>query len=301
MEFFSLLKENAKRALSGQWSPAIAIVLLIAGVGLLFSFFEMVCTIALDLPGFMDILDTPKVFFDDVLGQSGAVLGVSTLTLLLSYVILTPLKLGELSWYYEAGKHQQEGIASIFEYFGSLKLFLRSVLLNLAIGVRVALVAILLTLPALICFVAGIYLWQGDTAPLEKMLTLGIFLGGAVLLAVGVLLTLIYQKRYFVAPYLVASQHEMSIGKALKASVIATKGRQCSLVLFDLSFIGWYLLSVLVLPLLFVRPYLGVARGLYARFLIERLYGMRPVTGRAPLSHTEYAPLEDQRPEGEAD
>lgn len=298
MEFFSLLKENAKRALSGQWSPAIAIVLLIAGVGLLFSLFEMVCTIALDLPGFMDILDTPQVFFDDVMGQSGAVFGISTLTLLLSYVILTPLKLGELSWYYEAGKHQQEGIASIFEYFGSVKLFLRSVLLNLAIGVRVALVGILLMLPASLCFAAGTFLWQSDTDPLEKMLILGIYLGGSVLLAVGLLLTLIYQKRYFVAPYLVASQHEMSIGKALKASIIATKGRQCSLVLFDLSFIGWYLLSLLVLPLLFVRPYLGVSRALYARYLIERLYTKAPPVGRVPLNHTEHIPLQDKHPDG---
>lgn len=293
MEFFSLLKENAKRALSGQWSPAIAIVLLIAGVGLLFSLFEMVCTIALDLPGFMDILNTPEVYFDDVMGRSGMVFGLSTLTLLLSYVILTPLKLGELGWYYEAGKHQQEGIASIFEYFGSVKLYLRSVLLNLAIGLRVALVGLLLLLPATLCFATGAYLWQNGSDPFEKMLILGIFLGGVVLMAVGLLFSLIYQKRYFVAPYLVVSHLEITIGKALKTSVAATKGRQCSLVLFDLSFIGWYLLSLLVLPLLFVRPYLGVARGLYARYLIERLHAKAP----PPLHHADHITLEEKRPD----
>ncbi len=276
MEFYSFLKDNAKRALIGQWSPAIAIVLLLAGVGLLFSLFEMVCTIALDLPGFMDILNTPEVFWDDVMGRSGVVFGISTLTLVLSYVILTPLKLGELGWYYEAGKHQQEGISSIFEYFGSVKLYMRSVLLDLTIGVRVALVGIVLLIPASVCFAAGSYMWQSDTAPMEKMLVLGIYLGGMVLTAVGIFFTMIYKKRFFLAPYLVVSNPDITIGKAIKVSIVATKGRQCSLLLFDLSFIGWFLLSMLVLPLLYVRPYLGVSRGLYARYLIERLHSTEP-------------------------
>lgn len=38
----------------------------------------------------------------------------------------------------------------------------------------------------------------------------------------------------------------------------------------QLSFLGWYLLCLLVLPLLYVAPYTGASMAIYARYLIER-------------------------------
>ena len=47
-------------------------------------------------------------------------------------------------------------------------------------------------------------------------------------------------------------------------------GRLSKLAQFQLSFLGWYLLCLLVLPLLYVAPYTGASMAIYARYLIER-------------------------------
>ena len=57
--------------------------------------------------------------------------------------------------------------------------------------------------------------------------------------------------------------------EATKLSVELTRGRRWQIVGFSLSFLPWFLLCCLVLPILYVLPYFSVASVMYARYLFE--------------------------------
>ena len=58
--------------------------------------------------------------------------------------------------------------------------------------------------------------------------------------------------------------------KAFALSVKATKGFCPDIIRFKISYFGWALLSVLILPLLWSLPYFSTANAIYAKYLMER-------------------------------
>ena len=77
---------------------------------------------------------------------------------------------------------------------------------------------------------------------------------------------------YMEAPYILANYPDVEAKEALNLSKRITKGHKFDLFVFDLSFIGWHLLSVLTFGLLeifYVAPYYETAKAGYLGELIE--------------------------------
>ncbi|MCR4567720.1 MAG: DUF975 family protein [Pseudobutyrivibrio sp.] len=93
--------------------------------------------------------------------------------------------------------------------------------------------------------------------------------------------------QYRMVPYLLIDRPELSVKECFKASKQMTDGHKWDLFVFDLSFIGWALLTSITLGLVgifYVFPYIGIAdAGCYDYLLNERL--LQPVqqeTFKAP-------------------
>ncbi len=77
---------------------------------------------------------------------------------------------------------------------------------------------------------------------------------------------------YEVAPYILANYPDVEAMEALNLSKRITKGHKGELFVFDLSFLGWHLLSALTFGLLeifYVGPYQSTAAAGYLGELIE--------------------------------
>ena len=74
--------------------------------------------------------------------------------------------------------------------------------------------------------------------------------------------------------YILANNPKIKIKKALSLSIKITNGYRGKLFLLDLSFFGWYLLSIFTLGILFVWlvPYVMVANLLYYDALINKYF-----------------------------
>ena len=97
---------------------------------------------------------------------------------------------------------------------------------------------------------------------------LGVILGH-ILLVLGGIFLVIFLMRYLLSVFLFVNDEESKPGALVRKSVRYMKGRCADAFVFGLSFLGWGLLSLLVLPILYVAPYLFMSFTLYAVYLIE--------------------------------
>lgn len=73
------------------------------------------------------------------------------------------------------------------------------------------------------------------------------------------LLLLYVVSRYAVAPYLLVAENTRKINATVKDSIRLTKGFRWEITKFKLSYIGWALSLILLLPALYVVPYYNAA------------------------------------------
>ena len=116
-------------------------------------------------------------------------------------------------------------------------------------------------------FSMGLYVGRGDSID-TVMGIFGIVIGALLLITAALLLS-VFLLRYFLAPYILAEDQKQSARKCIVLSKRYMKGRKGQLWVFYLSFFPWLLLSFLILPILYVCPYISCASALYAKYLIE--------------------------------
>ena len=269
LKFNTLAKQNAKKALGNRWGGAIAVVLMISAISLLFSILESMFTVFFGLPDFYEILacllegrDLPPAAIPSVI--------ISGVFAVLGFLVLTPLKLGVTNWLYQLTGGQPREISSLFFFFDSPCLFFKSLFLRLGIAVRMFFWAVLCLSPGVVFTGIGDYLARPDASAADHALAAAGITLGSILLLLGFAALWICSFRYFLAGYLLCADPDLGVGTVIRLSVRGTRGRLSKLAQFQLSFLGWYLLCFLVLPLLYVAPYTGASMAIYARYLIER-------------------------------
>lgn len=267
---FRRIKENAKAALSGRWGQADAIVLLVVAISILFTLTESALTLLFDVPAFLDILNTPGFYLDDLPNTTLPSLCLSSLIWMLSAVVLIPLNLGVVRWYCGVTYGSQEDISLIFTFFESPYQVFRALWATLQVSLRSLLWAVLLFSPSfLLLGMSGNLNRQGSSPMDYTMATIGSLMGMLLFLFGGILLFICLQ-RYYLVPYLLCGDRKMKVSHAIRQSMQITYGYKTDLVLFHLSFFGWYLSNLLILPILYTLPYIYTSQAMMARYLMER-------------------------------
>ncbi|MBR5486324.1 MAG: DUF975 family protein [Oscillospiraceae bacterium] len=269
MNLSSKVKKEAKHALSDYWAKAVAILLLLLAIMMFFTIMNSVLDMAAGVGGYLDIYRTADNFLDDFPNISIISLVITGLLSLGMVVIMIPLCLGVKRWYYLLSDGYSDDLLSIFNFFASAKLLWRSVSLAVLLGICKLAWTVLLLAPAGGCAWGAWYFTKhADTEYAALYATLLIMLG-IVLALVGLVMLAVQLNRYFLAEYYMVSQKDISAYKTISLSCKSTKGMRIRILAFKLSFVGWFALSIFVMPVLYVQPYYEMSSVLYARYLIE--------------------------------
>ena len=261
------LKHGGKLCLHNNWGKAVAIVLLGIAIYLLFTMVETMISMLLGVPFYVDVT-TSGLVWKGMTNISAVSLVLSLIMTIGSFIVVTPLNLGVTQWYYSLSEGESEDILSIFGCFSNRRMFFRSLLLRANIVVRSLLWAVVYFLiPGLFL---GVSMWYGVNGPDNNAYLLGT-MGMIFSFMLGILMSVFYMitiQKYFLARYYLLDG-ETSVHQALKMSRRVSRGKREQIFLFKLSYAGWFLTCLLVVPVLYVFPYYQMSALLYARFLME--------------------------------
>ena len=280
MGLFTILKRNARLAMRGHWAGGILILLIQLGASGLISVLQQIAisifvlkpSTVNSIPFYATEQSSYIQILGDVLISSRAewvIIGTATL---LQLLLIFPLSLGVIRWYFRIVYGGNPSITEAFHFFETPKAYGRAVWYDISIGIRSMLWAVLFyALPSAVIGLSVYYLSIGDESlRLQRMAaTAGVFFSVLMFLTA----TLLYGafiNRYALAPYLIGADDEMTVGKAIKTSIQYTNGFKFSLMWFSLSFLGWFLLCVFFFPVFYVFPYYMSAFALYARYIIDK-------------------------------
>ncbi len=278
MSLFRTVKRNARLALRGNWGTAVGAVAVPGGIALLMAALE---TVALRFFVAPALLSNPTMEepFDlarltrEMLRFSWAELLITGGFVLLALLLLSPLWLGMRRWYFCLAAGWRPALGEMFRFFETPGRYGRAVWFNVQLSLRLFFGAtVFFALPG---GLFGISVWFLRTPGISRSTRVaagaGLVLAGVLLLLASILF-LAWSNRYTLAGYLLCESDATGARAALRGSVACTRGYRGTLLLFHLSFFGWYLLVPLSLfaMLFYVVPYHYAAFTLLCRYLVEK-------------------------------
>ena len=251
----SQMKQTARAALKKHWFGAVAVVGLFLSVSLLLALCEEMVRYFFHIGAAGDALTT---MLNTAVLSTGSLLPLAVTAggFVLNCLIMCPLLLGLTRYFLMLVYGQNPSVGELFFHFSSAAVFGRALLMRVLLYLRVLAWMLLCFLPALICLAFSlppIYslfgLADGD-AIVALFNTLSVLFVPVGLLALGFILP-----RYFLVSALINTEPSWSAGKCINRSIRYTQKRRVTIFGFLLSFIGWMLLCVFALPILFVFPF----------------------------------------------
>ena len=265
------IKYNGKRCLYNNWGKAIAIVLLMLSIALLFTIVELIIGMVVGTPQLVPYANE-NAWITNLPNTSLLSIALTMIMAVGAFLLTAPLKLGTTRWYYELSEGESPEVLSIFNCFSSRQYFRALSLQIHTLGRMLLWALIYFVIPAALLAAA---LWVLDYGPSYMSVDMcyvigciGAFFAGLMALFFGVFYAVNMQK-YFLARFYVANE-QMGVWEALKKSRHASKGRRGEIMLFKLSFFPWALSSLVVLPCLYAIPYYEISSMIYARVLMEQ-------------------------------
>lgn len=269
MSLHRQVKINGRKCLANNWGKAVAIVLLSLAVYLLFAIVETIISTMLGISIPNQSFRTMDELASNIPDTSILSLILTTVMAIGSFLIIVPLNLGITGWYQKLSDGYSDDILTIFSCFSNRNMMLRSLGLYLNIGIRTLIVGILhLIIPVCTIVLSSWTLHSGKFDGAYFVGSLGMVFGIILLCVLGTFF-LIYVQKYFLCKYYLLDG-KTTVKDAVRSSIQATRGLRDSIFLYKLSFIGWAILGIFSLPLLYIIPYYSSSSMLYARFLIEQ-------------------------------
>lgn len=275
MTLFQILKANSRRALRGHWPRAI---LAPAIVCVCWGLLAMIRQYALTLIVAGGAYSWPGMAMQDVLFSRVSLTETVILAVFLCLVILLgiPLFMGVMNWYYQLTKGKAKPFAELFTFFESFRRYHKAIWLFITVFVRSLFWAFaFMVLPSSMLFLSlnlvnlrfgSLF---GNLRTSSAIGAMGLTVS-VILLVLSVALYAIFMNRYTLSFYLFFEQPEEKITALVRKSIRYSKGYRASMLGFNLSFIGWFLLCVLVIPAFYVIPYYMAASTMYCYYIIER-------------------------------
>lgn len=198
--------------------------------------------------------------------------GINTVSyiilILMILFLLAPLLLGFVRFIWRMLFSADDSPVSVFYYLSEKNLYIKSVKFTFNLILKAIPVGILLFLPVILLWVftqGAFYDLFGIPMPLW---TANLNTVIRILIVFAIVSLSFYMVRYYLAPVLFVADENMDINETFYMSnIIARKSSLDFIYLFS-SFLGWILLSLLVIPLIFTLPYMATAYAVHSRFAI---------------------------------
>lgn len=251
MEKRSVIKKEAKSVLEGKWAKCMA------ALGIFFIIELIILLTSNVLHSF--IFDFFEKWFNAVVKDIGIII-ISIIGFCLTALVMAAYSLGEKKRYYNLVKNGDSNAAESMKFL-NVKGFWRSVKVYFAIAVRVFLWALIYGIPVLAITMAYYFFVESGCCEAAEIALILAFYAYFVFYVIAVLNS---SQRYFLVPYIASLEPELSINDICKTSVQKMRKKKLKVLTCKFSYILWFVLSALVLPLLFVAPYYNTTLALYA-------------------------------------
>lgn len=235
-------KSKALSRLSDCWGKAAAVVFFLLLIDMTLICGHILAVLLLSGAGILEAQVFPN--------WSGVLWMVNLLFYILRSLLLSPAKLGGMGWFLYSIRGEENPVRSIFIFFSSLRRYWRAVWITLLVGM------IRLAAAAPLC--GGVYLLlllirravRYNSAPL---VVLSVLAGILCLCLLGLFVW--FSLRFSAASCLFTLNPERSAWETVGTSWKMMRGRESQLVKLAASFGGWFVLCLLVFPIIFVIPY----------------------------------------------
>lgn len=278
-----IAKRVARDSLKNNWGKAITVFMTVCAVWIFIVISEQAVRLLFNIPLTVTILsDTGEKMA--VANTSLFSILITTAGTLLFLFFFLPLTLGQYLWHCNNSKGSENEVSAIFSPFSSSKNLFKSVWYFFNISFRRFFWLLVFLVPVSITFPTFDTLLSEVEAQYLQYLNLGLTILKVALIILSLTLYTLFSMRYFLAPYLLVSDSTLSVNKAIEQSIILMKNRKVEAFWFVLSFFGWFLLCIFVLPALYVFPFYANARAHYARNIVDSFYA--PMTNPTDLAYT---------------
>ncbi|MFT9078258.1 DUF975 family protein [Ethanoligenens sp.] len=275
-------KLNGRRMLTGNWMRAIIItfllLLLLGGVTLLEQSVRKV----------VNVPETVGSGVDTFVNTSPVSMLISGIFVVVLFLFTAPLKNGQAEWYWKLVDRKETPIGDVFGWYGSFRLYGKSILLGLHILWRMVLWAIpVYAAPGALLTIYALLLGGADTLLANLLLVLGL-----VLFVFASLVIVAVSLRYFPARYLLVEDSKRTANDCVRTAARYSKGFRWEIIKFQLSFLLWWLLCYLIFPAFYVMPYYNASSAVFARHIIFTQRAKERQHSPAQSADTPSAPSE---------
>ncbi|MCI8497186.1 MAG: DUF975 family protein [Clostridiales bacterium] len=264
---FSAIRSAAKQSLRNFWIGALAVYGTLMAVSLLIDSVEVAVRTLMGIE-----MQSASLFPAQWNHQTALSLGISAAALLIGYLLLTPVEYGRYGWHMELVYGRSPAVREFVRPLTSFKQYVRTLKARLLVILHLIPWGLLIFAPAAIVLLLGCLLPMTGalSGPAAGVMEEWRLPAAGLLLSAGMPFFLTVASSYSLVPYLVMDQEGRTIKEAVGLSKAAMKGNRISYLLFCCSFIGWWLLCLLVLPVLFVAPYFQNAQTVFLMQVLER-------------------------------
>lgn len=239
-----IVKITARTALGGNWIFSI------------FAFCIVLFTYLI-ISNSVSVLD---YIFGKYLSEIAIVIG--------TLFILLPLTLGLLRYFWRLLFGSRDNPISVFYYFSDKLLYKKSMTLIFSLFIKFLLWYIILNIPLLITkFMAGNFIYDMVDIPIPVW-TANLTNVGKFLKIISSVLIFFIMMRYYLSPMLFIADDNIESAEAIHMSTVISKKTSVDYIYLILSFFGWFLLSILIIPVIFVLPYFITSYLVHSRFAV---------------------------------
>ena len=201
---------------------------------------------------------------------------------IITFFVMAPLVLGMLEWFWNLTGGTKTGVGDIFEWYGSGRLYAKSLILGLNVGVRCLLWGVLTCgIPLLMIGAANFYSSGVDLSKtnlsatdVQNLLIVGLLMiFGVLILLGGILLFIFITSKYIVAYFLIVEDNSRKVSTVICDSIKYSRKFKWEFTKFILSFTGWFFTCIAILPFLYVIPYFCSSLSVFVKHII---YSQRP-------------------------
>lgn len=247
-----IIRQQARKSLRGNWSEIIFAVMALCAI---YIFLQSVLHFAMYFFGLCNV-ETGVVYNDKRWLYNLVISAVTTTGLLVS-----PLLSGVLKMCADISLHGKTKIADIFYYFGNLRAYIRTLIVNSVLFIICTVLFFGLDVYALACYLLDANLHNHSGF---DIITLALW-GALVLSTVIKIFIYFIFVHYPLMAYALNGSGKLS-DYLIKCVVFAVKNLGNTIKLAR-SFIGWIALCFFVAPLFYVLPYIAVSAMVSAKWL----------------------------------
>ncbi len=124
-----------------------------------------------------------------------------------------------------------------------------------------------------------IYSYRYESYGFNVNLTL--FVSSIILFVIGLIFLFVTLKRYSFCTYVLLTEKERNPLKIITKSIEITENRCVQYSFYCLSFLGWVLSCVFIVPIIYAVPYIYLSKWCYVNFINEK--SQKPIANEKPI------------------